>query len=253
MSDGMPLDHDLHVHSTFSDGKDTMADNVAAAEAAGLATLGLVDHVRVDTAWVPDHLAEVARLQRATPVRLLAGVEAKLLDAEGRVDAPAAAARADFVALADHVVPLASGPVHPAEVRAAIEQGRLSRAAVVRDLLAATVAAAGRYDRVLIAHLFSVLPKAGLSEADVPDRLVRELGRGLARPGAVVEVSERWRCPSRRVACLLRAEGVALVASTDSHRAATIGHYDYVEWLLRPFDGHPATRAALLRGATAAA
>lgn len=231
------LDHDLHVHSTFSDGKDSLADNVAAAEAAGLTTLGLVDHVRSDTTWVPGFLDAVAALGSETPVRLLAGVEAKLLDTTGAVDAPVAAANADFVALADHVVPLAGGAVHPAEVRTMLEEGRISRQAVVHDLIVATLQASARYERVLIAHLFSVLPKAGLDESDIDDHLVRAFARGLARNGAVVEVSERWRCPSRRVVCLLRAEGVRIVASTDSHRASTIGRYDYAAWLFRPLSG----------------
>ena len=53
---------DMHVHSTFSDGRDTIEANVEEAEALGLTQLTCVDHVRVDTEWVPEFLAAVALL-----------------------------------------------------------------------------------------------------------------------------------------------------------------------------------------------
>lgn len=228
MNPPAPLVQDLHVHSTFSDGKGTLDENIAAATAARVEVLGLVDHVRRDTTWVPHFLAEVDARGAGTPLRLLAGLEAKLLDTEGAVDAPDDAHDADFVVIADHVVPTAAGPLHPADARSRLADGRLSPVDLLDDLVAATLSGAVRYDRVLVAHLFSVLPKAGLTEDDVPDELVRDLARGLADAGAVVELSERWRCPGLRVARLLHEAGVALVASTDSHRPETIGRYDHV-------------------------
>ena len=43
---------DMHVHSTFSDGRDRIEDNIAECESLGLVALGCVDHVRADTDWV---------------------------------------------------------------------------------------------------------------------------------------------------------------------------------------------------------
>jgi putative hydrolase len=98
---------------------------------------------------------------------------------------------------------------------------------VVEDVVAATAAAVRRYEHVLIAHLFSVLPKIGVDEDDVPLALVDGLARAAAEGGAIIEVSERWRCPSARTLRPFLDHGVPLVASTDSHRPATIGRYDY--------------------------
>ncbi len=39
------LDEDYHVHSTFSDGASSPAENLAAAESAGLRTICMADHV----------------------------------------------------------------------------------------------------------------------------------------------------------------------------------------------------------------
>jgi hypothetical protein len=49
----------MHVHSTFSDGRNTLEENVAQAERVGLRALRCVDHVRTDTKWVPTFTAAV--------------------------------------------------------------------------------------------------------------------------------------------------------------------------------------------------
>lgn len=123
MSSRVALDEDFHVHSTFSDGASTLAENVAAARERGLRTLCLVDHVRRDTAWVPDFTAAVEQYRHQPGLRVLAGVEAKILDSTGQLDIPpdlGSRVGIDLVLIADHQFPADNGPVHPAHVRAAI-------------------------------------------------------------------------------------------------------------------------------------
>lgn len=227
------LRHDLHVHSTYSDGRHDIGTNVLTATRRGLVTIGLVDHVRRDTTWVTDYAEDVARLRRRASIDVTCGVEVKILDESGALDIPSRTVGVDDIVVADHQVPL-GGTCHvPAAVRDRLRTGELAPAEVVGALLEATARAAERHDGVLIAHLFSVLPKAGLDESDVSAHDVRTLGRRLAASGARVEISERWRCPSARVAAILAEEGVTLVASTDSHRKGTIGRYDYVAEVAR--------------------
>ena len=57
MPEQISLRQDRHVHSRFSDGEGTLAQNIAAAEALGLQALTCVDHVRVSTDWVPPDLS----------------------------------------------------------------------------------------------------------------------------------------------------------------------------------------------------
>jgi len=58
------FDEDFHVHSTFSDGASTLAENVRVARERRLRTLCLVDHVRADTAWLPDFVRPWRRTDR---------------------------------------------------------------------------------------------------------------------------------------------------------------------------------------------
>jgi putative hydrolase len=222
------LDEDFHVHSTFSDGASTLAENVEAARGRELRTLCLVDHVRRDTAWVPDFIAAVEAYRHRPGLRVLAGVEAKILDTSGQIDTPPDLSGVDLVLIADHQFPSDNGPVHPAEVRAAIEQGGMTAAEAIERLCEATANSLGAGFRALLAHLFSVLPKMGLNEAMVPDPLLTHLAKRVAHVGAMLEVNEKWSCPSARTLTAMAAAGVSLVAGSDSHHCENIGIYDSV-------------------------
>ncbi len=225
------LDEDFHVHSTFSDGASTLAENVAAARERGLRTLCLVDHVRRDTAWVPDFTAAVEPYRHQPGLRVLAGVEAKILDTTGQLDVPPDLGRQaglDLVLIADHQFPADNGPVHPAQVRAAIEDGSMSGAEAIERLCEATANALRTGFQPLLTHLFSVLPKIGLTETMVPDAILTHLAKRVAHAGAMVEVNEKWSCPSCRTVAAMAAAGVSLVAGSDSHHCRDIGVYNSV-------------------------
>lgn len=239
---------DLHVHSTFSDGASTIEENLASAAAHGMHTLGMVDHVRKDTTYVPEFAAAVRALDRTAGLRILLGVEAKILDVAGDVDMPDDMPSLDYVLVADHQVPRPDGPAHPRDVKAALDSGALTKAEVVEDLVEATVNSLACYDRVIFAHLFSILPKVGIDEDEVPEALVRRLGQAVAAADAVVEINEKWTCPSVRVASILARSGVRITLSTDAHHEARVGRYDgYVDAAAREVEASLASSSAASR------
>lgn len=225
---GIRLDEDWQVHSTFSDGTGTIEENVEAAAEQGLRLICLTDHVRHDTSWVPDFVVAARRVGvDGGPLTIRCGLEAKILDTQGRLDLPPDHALADLILAADHQVPTPAGPRSPQETGAAIAAGELTPATVVDWIEAATIATMAAHPGVLIAHLFSVLPKVGLSEADVSDERIARLAEAALRHRAIVEVSERWSCPTLRTMRMMLRAGVHTVASTDSHRPQDIGRYNY--------------------------
>ena len=237
MTAGELLAQDMHVHSTFSDGAATVEENIAEAEFVGLSALTCVDHVRQDTDWVPDFARVVARLARETPLAVSCGVEAKLLDTSGALDLPPRLNGVDVIYAADHQVPLNDGPHHPAEIRAAIDTGELLAGQVIDSIVQATLNALDRPEPMVIAHLFSVLPKIGCHEDEVPLAALERLASGARRLGGSIEVDERWRCPSVRTIEPFLRHGVPLLLSTDSHRRETIGRYDYCLAVLEQLRG----------------
>jgi len=93
--------HDLHTHTTWSDGAHTVAEQVLQADAVGLEALAITDHVFPDQGLSDPHameryLACVRGEARRSACLVLAGAEATILDCSGTVSiSPEAAAQLD--------------------------------------------------------------------------------------------------------------------------------------------------------------
>ncbi len=238
----IPLDEDLHVHSTFSDGVDTVEQNLATATALGLRTLGCVDHVRRDTTYVPDYVRAVSAIRATTSVEMTIGIEAKMLDAHGKLDLPDidTLTGVDLVYVADHQYPDPAGPTSPRRVREALANDERDTDAVLEGLVDATIATMLRYApdrRLVLAHLFSIVPKLGASEETISDAAIMRLVSAASTTRTIIEISERWKCPSVRVVRAALAAGVEVRVSTDSHRSSDIGQYDYVAAVVAELNG----------------
>lgn len=233
---------DFHVHSQYSDdATSTMQQNIRQAAARGLTELRLIDHVRTATTWVPEYLAAV----RAQPVpdgmRIFTGVEAKIVDATGALDVPpdlrVGEGGIDGIVIADHQFPGLDGPWSPDRTIRELAGGFLSIDAL-EILVVATIRAMEASPGGQLAHPFSILPKVGLSEEQLPDVLLSDWATAAASTGTLIEVNEKWACPSPRTIRVARAAGARIVASTDSHVAGDVGVYDrVVELLDRAADG----------------
>lgn len=219
---------DHHVHSTFSDDAvSTLEENVAAAAAAGLDTVRLVDHVRSSTAWVPEYLSAVAALRVPDGLTVLTGVETKVLDVSGALDLPALPAGIDRILIADHQFPSGEGPLSPGTVKERIAAG-WSVDDALDDLVTSLIQAMQRYPGNQLAHCFSILPKVGLTESQLGGERLAAWADTAAATDTLVEVNEKWGCPAATTLSALQRSGATLVASTDSHRAEDVGRYHRV-------------------------
>lgn len=219
---------DWHTHSSQSDGADSLELMADAAITAGLHSWGISDHVRSDTQWLPDYVDAVRKLRRVD-LEIRCGVEAKILDATGRLDLPSTLPAMDYLLVADHQFPGAEGPQHPDVVRDLVKVGRLTADAAVEQLVRATASAVRASPLPpIVAHLFSLLPKCGFDENDVPVDLIDVLADACLSVEGAVEVNEKWRCPSSRTLAQLAHRGVRLVPGSDAHRAAEVGRFAYL-------------------------
>jgi putative hydrolase len=227
---------DFHVHSTFSDDAvSTLAENIAAASTRGLRELRLVDHVRRDTAWVPEFLAAVRAENVPEGLIVHSGVEAKILDSTGALDIPVDLVigkdGVDAVLIADHQFPGIGGAWSPREAREKLDAG-LAVQDALDILITATIAAMESVPAAQLAHCFSILPKIGLDESELSEEHLAAWAEAAARTGTLIEVNEKWGCPGTRAIAAARAAGATLVASTDSHVSADVGVYSRVVGLL---------------------
>lgn len=87
------MKYDLHTHTTFSHGKGSIEDNVKAALAKGLQTIGISDHgpghvtYGVKLKNIPLMKAEIERLKIKYPgIEILLGVETNIINISGNLD-----------------------------------------------------------------------------------------------------------------------------------------------------------------------
>lgn len=227
---------DFHVHSTFSDDAvSTLAENIEAAEAAGLERLRLNDHVRASTTWVPEFVAAVRAEAVPTRLTLLTGVETKLLDVTGAVDIPGdlvvGAEGVDAIVIGDHQFPGTDGPWSPQATKDRLAAG-LSAGDALDLLITASIRAMERTPNAQLAHWFSILPKVGLDESQLGQDRLTAWAEAAAATGTIVEVNEKWACPGVDAIVALQRAGARIVASTDSHIATDVGRYDRAAALL---------------------
>jgi histidinol phosphatase-like PHP family hydrolase len=79
---------DLHLHTTFTDGHDTIHDYAAKAADCGIRTIAFCEHVNHGTDWFPAFLSEAATVAERFPaVRILTGVEVRAAGYEGELNA----------------------------------------------------------------------------------------------------------------------------------------------------------------------
>lgn len=187
-----------------------------------------VEHVRRDSPWVPSFVAkveDVANEVEGKGLSLLVGLEAKMLDERGTLDLPPHLPGTTGIVIADHQWPWGERCYTPREIHARWSAQAVEAEVLIRALVSATGAAMRSYPGAQLAHLFSILPKAGLSEDDVPMDALDELVVTAKETGARVEISEKWRCPSPRTLRRFAQAGVPLVASSDAHHASEVGAY----------------------------
>jgi len=178
--------------------------------------------------WLAGWVADVRRHDAQTPVTLIAGIEAKILDEDGTIDMPEDIHGVDRIYAADHRLPWQDTCLKLGDARCLLWGGEAEPMQVVHALVHATRRALERYPKLVIAHLFSMLPKLRLDESIVPESELCMLAQLAAQRDAWLEVDERWHCPSERVVGIFAEAGVPIVASSDAHRVDHIGQYTYI-------------------------
>jgi putative hydrolase len=229
--DRQPIDRraDPHTHSWISDGIASPQRMAEAAQARGLATWGLSDHVRAGTTWLAEY-EQVVRGLHLDGLEIECGVEAKMLDDRGRLDLPARLPKLDYVLIADHQLPTPDGPMPPEQVRQHLGTGRWTGVDVVEQLVTALCAAAsGAILPAIVAHPFSLLITCGVSDKLIDDEVLDAFAKACVSADVRVEINEKWRCPSPAVVVGLYARGVDLCRGSDAHRAEDVGAWTYAD------------------------
>ena len=82
------VNSDLHIHSSYTDGQDSIASIVKQAETMNLQTIAITDHIREDSTYFGKCLKEIEVIRTATKINILIGFEARIKNFCGDMDVP---------------------------------------------------------------------------------------------------------------------------------------------------------------------
>jgi putative hydrolase len=209
----MPAKFDFHVHTHYSDGTSEPLAMVEAAEARGLEAVALTDHgPELHVGIFREKLAamlqdiELARGDAGIPV--LAGIEANVVDGDGRVDVDEEFARKlDLFVVSIHSL---GNLIDPAEV--------------AREYLRRLTKAIEHRKVDVLGHPFflhqSLLPYLSRDEIEGFVRLA-------ANRGVAMELNVKYKAPDDDFLTLCLREGVKFSIGSDAHKLAEVGRIDW--------------------------
>ncbi len=78
---------DLHMHTTFSDGKNHIIEMIEMAESLGLRKIAITDHIWRTSEWFDEYYEIIKEENQKREIEILVGFEAKALSVNGEIDA----------------------------------------------------------------------------------------------------------------------------------------------------------------------
>ncbi|MEE8183001.1 MAG: hypothetical protein V3T94_02495 [Thermoplasmata archaeon] len=175
----------------------------------------ITDHVRVGTAWLDEFFEEIEALKKefAGRIEVLAGVEAKVLDLSGRIDADLGrVSRADLVFAAFHRIPRAKGFMARRDI------GR-NKAEALENWSTSIKAVLSNPAVKIIAHPGNILKMNGV---EIPRYLKEEVASLAGPSGKVFEHNLKYGVPDSGFLSLLVSEGVQVLPGSDAHSIAEL-------------------------------
>lgn len=209
---GRFVNRDLHLHTSRTDGKNTIVEMVAAARGCGLSEIAITDHVRRSSEWFADHARDI-RAQSSADLAVAVGLETKILDARGSLDATTAMlAEADIVLGSVHRFPDGSGGL--------LEFTTLTPHEIIETemSMALTLVRSSAID--VLAH------PGGMSQRWVgtfPEAHYRVLLEEAKQRAVAVELSSSYITDLRSFMALCREVDPLVSVGSDAHRVADVG------------------------------
>ncbi len=219
---------DYHTHTRYSGGTGRLLDNVVAAQKAGLEIIGIAEHGpanfghgrRTTLQNFRELLAEVGQLRAGTSlIKILAGVEANIINYEGELDLPQEVLQSlDQVLVGFHLA------VVPQRFREGIQF--LSERALSNVSFRIRQQARENNTRAIVKAVYrnriDIITHPGLHVAI--DTV--ELARACAQKGTALEINAKHGAESVEFIRTAAREGVKFVIGSDAHSPEMVGQLE---------------------------
>jgi len=205
------IKEDIHLHSNFSDGENSLEEMTKEAIKLGCAKIAFTDHVRKETNWIKEYLKEIKRLKIKYKgnIKILAGIEASVINLSGDVDSPDNLPKGiNFILGSFHRLPKRERIYfEPEEILAdkkkALERWYLLMLNLLKNPLVK-----------IIAHPTSLLDKYAIV---LPEKLKQKISENAKLNNKIFEINLKYNCPDKEFISILQKNKVKLVYGSDSH------------------------------------
>jgi|SRR3989344_3067051 len=202
---------DLHLHSNFSDGENSLEEMMQSAISLGYTKIAFTDHVRIETMWLQEYVKEIKRLQGKykKEIEILAGVEAKVINLKGELDLPPDFPEEINLILASfHRMPKGERIYFtPEEILA-------DKKTVLEYWSKAMLNVLKNPKADIIAHPTSFLDKYAII---LPETLKQKISQEAKLNNKIFEINLKYHCPDEEFISILKEHNVKLSYGSDSH------------------------------------
>ncbi len=114
---------DFHLHSTWTDGKNSVPEIIEHAKSNGLNSLAITDHIRKTSTYFDEYKKEIDFLNNNSDINIYKGFEAKVNDFEGNIDVKnKVVEEADIAIVSVHRFPIGRKLYNASEFKSSVAQ-----------------------------------------------------------------------------------------------------------------------------------
>jgi putative hydrolase len=218
---------DLHVHSNYTHGEGKIQEIVDRGIFRKLDFLAITEHVRSDSSWFESYFSEIQSFKGKAGVKLFSGIESKVLDFNGTLDATRRMETAvDLVVASVHRLP----SIHDMSGDYKNENLTGKKVDLSEIYLKALEGVASNPDVDIVGHPFHLFKSMNLGDVSLERK--KALARAFSRAGKAVELNSFYKVPDLEFVKICVREGIKLTMGSDAHTLKQVGD---VSWSIRRF------------------
>lgn len=206
---------DKHIHSEWTDGRDSISKIAEKAEDLDLRIIAIVDHLRKDSAYFEEYSKEIKQVAKKSKVVILTGFEAKIEDFQGNIDVSEKNLRKAQIKVASvHRFPVAGKLYFPNEFKKRVCQ---------EIELALTVPSIKKRRFNVIGHPGGMSLQA---YGEFPLDFFEEIIRECKKSGIAFEINSKYHLPVlKSLKRLLKIYNPLVSLGSDAHKIEDLGRH----------------------------
>ena len=213
------IKQDTHLHSNFSDGKNSIEEMTKIAIKLGYKKIVFTDHVRTSTNWINEYIKEIKRVQKKYPeIKIYSGIEAKVIDLQGNIDAKKSFfKKVDFVLASFHRIPKGN------KIYLSREEITKNKKQVLNFWYQAIIKLLENKNVDIIAHPTAILKRY---KKRLPKWMKEKIAEKTKKENKIFEISKKYKVPNKEFKKILKNHNIQFTYGSDSHSVKELKKYE---------------------------